>query len=83
MSVLLNKVSALEHDQFMQVLLYTASWLFSNTKPDLKSENIKFLHVNNMWDFVKKQIAFSEFAVLAVNWATLVTNNEVVSFYFQ
>ena len=30
-SVLLNKVSALEHDQFKQVLLYTASWLFENT----------------------------------------------------
>ena len=30
-SVLLNKVSALEHDQFKQVSLYTASWLFANT----------------------------------------------------
>ena len=30
-SVLLNKVSALEHDRFKQVSLYTASWLFANT----------------------------------------------------
>ena len=30
-SVLLTKVSALEHDQFMQVSLYTVSWLFGNT----------------------------------------------------
>ena len=30
-SVLLNKVSALEHDLFKQVSLYTASWLFANT----------------------------------------------------
>ena len=30
-SVLLNKVSALEHDRFMQLSLYTASWLFANT----------------------------------------------------
>ena len=30
-SVLLNKVSALEHDQFKQISLYTASWLFANT----------------------------------------------------
>ena len=30
-SVLLNKVSALEHDQFKQVSLYTASWLLANT----------------------------------------------------
>ena len=28
----------------------------------------------------KKYIAFSEFAVLAVNWATTVTKNEFVSF---
>ena len=30
-SVLLNKVSSLEHDRFKQVSLYTASWLFANT----------------------------------------------------
>ena len=30
----------------------------------------------------KKQIAFSELIVLAVNWATTVTNNEFVSFCF-
>ena len=30
-SVLLNKVSALEHDRFMQVSLYTVWWLFANT----------------------------------------------------
>ena len=30
-SVLLNKVSALEQDRFKQVSLYTASWLFANT----------------------------------------------------
>ena len=30
-SVLLNKVSTLEHDRFKQVSLYTASWLFANT----------------------------------------------------
>ena len=30
-SVLLNKVSTLEHNQFKQVSLYTASWLFANT----------------------------------------------------
>ena len=30
-SVLLNKVSALEHDRFKQVSLYAASWLFANT----------------------------------------------------
>ena len=29
-SVLLNKVSALEHDQFKQVSLYTASWLLKS-----------------------------------------------------
>ena len=28
---LLNKISALEHDRFKQVSLYTASWLFANT----------------------------------------------------
>ena len=31
MSVFLNKVSALEHDWFMQALLYTVSLLFANT----------------------------------------------------
>ena len=30
-SVLLNKVSALEHDRFKRVSLYTASWVFANT----------------------------------------------------
>ena len=30
-SVLLNKVSALEHDWFMQVSLQTVTWLFANT----------------------------------------------------
>ena len=30
-SVLLNKVSALEHDRFKQVSRYTASWLLANT----------------------------------------------------
>ena len=30
-SVLLNKVSTLEHDRFKHVSLYTASWLFANT----------------------------------------------------
>ena len=30
-SVPLNKASALEHDQFKQVSLYTSSWLFANT----------------------------------------------------
>ena len=30
----------------------------------------------------KKLLAFSEFVVLAVNWATTVTNNEFVSFCF-
>ena len=30
----------------------------------------------------KNYIAFSEFVVLAVNWATAVTNNEFVSFLF-
>ena len=29
-SVLLTKVSALEHDRFMQVSLHTVSWLFGN-----------------------------------------------------
>ena len=57
----------------------------------VKSENAKLLHVNNMWDFSlcieqeisdKKQIVFPEFVVLAVDWATTVTNNEIVSFYF-
>ena len=42
-----------------------------------------------MWDFSsfveqditnKNMIAFSEFDVLAVNWATTVTENEFVSF---
>ena len=28
-SALLNKVSALDHDQFMQVSLYSVSWLFA------------------------------------------------------
>ena len=28
---LVNKFSALEHDLFMQVLLQTVTWLFSNT----------------------------------------------------
>ena len=55
------------------------------------SENIKFLHVNNMWDFSlfiekdtsdKKYIAFSEFVVLGENWATRVTNNKFVRFCF-
>ena len=31
LSVLLNKVSALEHERFKQVSLYTASWVFANT----------------------------------------------------
>ena len=31
-SVLLKKVSALEHDRFKQVSLYTTSWFFANTK---------------------------------------------------
>ena len=31
LSVLLKKVSALEHDRFMQILLFTVSWLFANT----------------------------------------------------
>ena len=30
-SVLLNKVSTLEHDRFMQVSLQTVTWLFANT----------------------------------------------------
>ena len=55
------------------------------------SENIKFLHVNNISDFSllieldasdKKYIAFSGFAVLAVNRATTVTNNKFVTFCF-
>ena len=29
--VLLNKVSALDHERFNQVSLYTASWLFEST----------------------------------------------------
>ena len=29
--ILLNEVSALDNDQFMQVLLYSVSWLFANT----------------------------------------------------
>ena len=60
----------------------------------VKSENkifVKFLHVNNAWDFSlsieqdisdKKEITFSEFIVLAVNWAITITNNKFVSFYF-
>ena len=60
-------------------------------KLKIKSENINFLHVNNIWGFRlfieqdisdKKQIAFSELVVLAVNWATTVTNNDFVSFCF-
>ena len=35
-SVLLNKVSALEHDRFMQVSLYTFSLLFVNTNLSYK-----------------------------------------------
>ena len=31
MPVLVNKVSALDHDLFMQVLLQTVTWSFSNT----------------------------------------------------
>ena len=31
--VLLNKVSVLEHDLFMLVLLYTVSWLFKMRNP--------------------------------------------------
>ena len=47
--------------------------------------------MNNIWGFGlfieqdisdKKQIAFSELVVLAVNWATTVTNNDFVSFCF-
>ena len=58
---------------------------------DVKMENIKFLHVNNIWDFSlfveedisdKKWIVFSEFVVLAVNWSTTVTYNEFASFCF-
>ena len=30
-SILLNKVSVLEQDRFIQVSLYTVSWLFTNT----------------------------------------------------
>ena len=30
----------------------------------------------------QKQLAFSEFLALAVNWATTVTNNRFVSFCF-
>ena len=57
----------------------------------VKSENIKCLHVDNIWDFSlfieedisdKKYIAFSEFVVLGVNWVTTVTDNEFVSFCF-
>ena len=54
----------------------------------LKLENIKFLHVTNMWDFssfIEQDISdktFSEFVVSAVNQATTVTNNEFVSFCF-
>ena len=57
----------------------------------VKLENIKFLHVNNIWDFSlfveedisdKKWIVFSEFVVLAVNWSTTVTYNEFASFCF-
>ena len=57
----------------------------------LNSENIKFLHANNMWDFSlfieqdrsdKKYITFSEFVVLPVNQATTVTNDKFVSFCF-
>ena len=45
-----------------------------------------------MWNFSlrieqdvsdKKQIAFSEFVVLAVNWHTAVTNNKFVSFFLM
>ena len=54
----------------------------------VKLENIKFLHVNNMWDHSllieqdlsdKKYLALSEFVVLAVHWATIVTKNKFVS----
>ena len=47
--------------------------------------------MSNMWDFSlfieqdvsdKKQIAFTEFVVLTVIWATTVTNNEFASFCF-
>ena len=31
-SPLLSKISALEHDRFIQVSLYTVSWLFANTE---------------------------------------------------
>ena len=50
--------------------------------------HLKFLHVTNMWDFISwtrhkwQKGAFSEFVVLAVNWATTVTNNKFVSFSF-
>ena len=46
--------------------------------------------MNNIWDFSlfielnvsdKKKIAFTEFVVLAVNWATTFTNNEFVRFF--
>ena len=58
----------------------------------IKQESIRFLHVNNKWDFSlfieedvsdKIYIAFSEFVVLAVNCAITVTNNEFVIFVFN
>ena len=54
----------------------------------VKLKNITFLHVNNIWDFslfIKQDLSdkhFSGFVVLAVNWATTVTNNQFVSFLF-
>ena len=54
----------------------------------VKLRNIKFLHVNKMWDYsllieqdlsAKKQLGFCEFVVLAENWATIVTKNKFVS----
>ena len=56
----------------------------------VKSENIKFLHVITCESIFieqdisdKKQIGLSEFAVLAINGATTVTNNKFVSFCFR
>ena len=55
----------------------------------VKSENIKCLHANYMWEFIhwtrhkwQKVDSFHEFVVLAVTWSTTVTNNEFVSFCF-
>ena len=66
-------------------------FLLQNIFFHLKSENINVLNVKNMWDFSlfieqdvsdKKEMAFSEFVIFAVNWAITVTNNKFLSFCF-